>query len=457
MAICPECKSEQTKDTPFCESCGYRMRRAETIREGHQAIDQAMLAEYLQNGGRMAPDDVAPTIKSMPAIGRETMQEAVAMHPRIGDRPRKMASTPIQKPSDPSTLIEGLRQVDPVHDAERRRSSSVGLEEDTGPELVALRPKAAPVERSGLYADPIAPGRGRLVLFGALWFTATAIGMLVVYFIMDHRNGNADSGSASASAPSEKILIEGGPFRRGLSEDVRSFILQSCFRAHDEPDEYCKEDKLLKGEYPEQTVEVASFEIDSKEVTVALYESCVSAGKCPAVDYRECAVWTPQGLQISLRVPRALREPDRPAVCVTRSEAESYCSWSKGTLPTADQWEKAARGTEAALFPWGDVWASDRANWGEADVTRTLVVGKLDGFEWTAPPGSFPQGVSPYGVYDMAGNVSEWVRAQDALHGQARGGSWISNPFDLRVTSRVEVKADARRTDVGFRCAYAVP
>ena len=131
-----------------------------------------------------------------------------------------------------------------------------------------------------------------------------------------------------------------------------------------------------------------------------------------------------------------------------------YCAFVEGKLPSHNQWEKAARGVEGGLFPWGDLWAGDLANWGELDILRSSAVGKLDGFEWIAPPGHYPAGKSPYGVLDMAGNVAEWIQSDDPLVGYARGGSWISNPFDLRATGRLRIRAADRRTDVGFRCAY---
>ncbi|MFU8802232.1 MAG: formylglycine-generating enzyme family protein [Bradymonadaceae bacterium] len=446
MAICPECKTTQTREAPYCESCGYRMRRADTMKEGVPAVDQAMLSEYLQNGGR-AGDDTKQTIKDFPAAGRQTSKEIPSASLSQAKKTRATNGQSRAK-ADPSTLVEGLRAVD----LGSLDDITEGLEEDTGPEekFVVERP----IERSGLYMDPTPPGKSRLILWIALWFGATAIGILVVYFVMDQRIQSDKLNPASVLEPSEKILIEAGPFRQGLNEEVRSFILQSCYRLHDDPDEGCEQDKLLKGEFPEKTVDLPAYSIDSKEVTVDLYQRCVLAGTCTAINYRECAVWTPQGLQISLRVPKVLREGERAAVCVTRGEAEAFCGWSGGALPTGDQWEKAARGTRGNLFPWGDVWGSDKGNWGEADITRTLAVGKLDGFAWTAPPGSFPDGKSPYGAYDMAGNVAEWVRGEDALVGHARGGSWISNPFDLRTTGRLELKTDVRRTDVGFRCAY---
>ena len=134
--------------------------------------------------------------------------------------------------------------------------------------------------------------------------------------------------------------------------------------------------------------------------------------------------------------------------------SRSYCKWRDGDLPSHNQWEKAARGRDAPIYPWGDYWEPDYANWGERDVMRTSIAGKLDGYAWTSPPGAFPDGRSPFGLDDMAGNVAEWVLGDDPLRGHVRGGSWVSNPFELRTTARRELPADALRTDIGFRCAY---
>ncbi|MBA2664999.1 MAG: SUMF1/EgtB/PvdO family nonheme iron enzyme [Bradymonadaceae bacterium] len=433
MSTCPECHADQPKEAPFCTNCGYRIRRGETMKEGMEAVNQHMLAEYLQNGGRVKP---------APSKPRDSRRQSSA-------KPR---TTELEAPAitdEPSTVVEGLRSVRPERSNEWARS---GLDEDTGPEAdLSLE---LPAERSGLHIyHPPKASRSRPVLWVALWFGFTAMGILLAYFALDNREAAGPVAPTSVHEASVKVNIAQGPYRRGLSEEVRSFLLQSCHRLHEDPDE-CEQDRLLKGEYPQQSVEVAAFEIDSKEVTQAQYRACVSAGKCAALDTKKCAVWTPQGLQISLRVPKALQEAQVPVSCLSREEASAYCAYAGGALPTDDQWEKAARGAEGVLFPWGDSWASDLANWGETDIIRTSVVGKLDGFEWLAPPGHYPDGNSPYGLFDMAGNVAEWVQGDDPLNGHARGGSWISNPFELRTTARLRLRSSDRRTDVGFRCAY---
>jgi len=147
-------------------------------------------------------------------------------------------------------------------------------------------------------------------------------------------------------------------------------------------------------------------------------------------------------------------------------EAKAYCHWRDKRLPTEMEWEKAARGTKGNEFPWGADWDKMRANTG-------------DGLDWeygVAPVGSYPQGRSPYGVSDMAGNVMEWVSdwyqsypgnqyLTDEFGEQykvVRGGGWggvghyaVSQFY--RGAYRFYLTPDARYSDLGFRCARSVP
>lgn len=471
MQRCPECQTEQSEEAPFCTNCGYRIRRAETLREGVQPLSDAMLAEYLQNGGQVSgqvsekkrgAEKRRDGVSSQDvAVERATVLESTDGLDAVlqGHRATKVAREIARDREDgPSTVVEGLKvvsseRVEADRSGERPVTSVVQAQPITATKSVVKDERVRPSESAGVE-------RARFGMFGALWVGGTLLGLLLVFFMVEQRANQRSQGvlpadvKASVDAAPEKILIEEGPFRSGLSEETRSFILQSCRRFYDDPDEQCEQDKLMPGEYPERTVELDSFWIDSKEVTNAQYQACVKAGACAEIPYRECSVWTPQGLQISLRVPKSLQEPAVSVSCVTRAEAMAYCAFAGGTLPSHNQWEKAARGVEGGLFPWGDMWASDLANWGELDILRTSAVGKLDGFEWIAAPGHYPAGKSPYGVLDMAGNVAEWIQSDDPLVGYARGGSWISNPFDLRATGRLRIRAADRRTDVGFRCAY---
>lgn len=113
---------------------------------------------------------------------------------------------------------------------------------------------------------------------------------------------------------------------------------------------------------------------------------------------------------------------NHPVVCVTWNDAKAYCEWAGGFLPTEAQWEKAARGVDGRVWPWGNKWDGTECNWGKGPK----VAGNADIWRGrgTAPVGSFPHGVSPYGVHDMAGNVAEWC------------GDWFGERYYMESPSK---------------------
>ncbi len=420
QVICPECQTTQSSQAPFCENCGYRIRRSDTVKEGHGAVTADMVARARRRDAQGSSASASPT------------PGARAQADRGGDDDAESSRT----------FVEGLHAVDLDEQTDASSASASGeyARADTTTTSIARGP---------------APDKsGRMIIYMTIWMSLTAVAVLATYFLATHATSGDEATAAAGDVPA-RVEVAAGPFLRGLDDEVRSFILQMCHRVDDDPGTDCKQDKLLKGEYPQKSIDLPAFQIDATEVSVAAYQSCVDQGDCEAIDYKHCAVWTYQGLQISLRVPKALRESDKPVTCVSLEQARAYCKFAGGRLPTPDQWEKAARGTKGKLFPWGNSWSSNIANWGELDIAQNPIVGKLDGYEWTAPPASYPKGKSPYGAYDMAGNVAEWVESGDKASATARGGSWTSQPFDLRVTGRLELDPTDRRTDVGFRCAYA--
>ena len=152
-------------------------------------------------------------------------------------------------------------------------------------------------------------------------------------------------------------------------------------------------------ERPQRVVHLDSFEIDRYEVTNVQYRRFLlaSGGDGPRR-------WP--GRYLHLRFERA---PDwsgsrfppgeamYPVAGIRWQEAAEYCAWVNKRLPTEAEWEKAARGTDGRVYPWGNAWSVGRANTDD------------EGVHYTHPVGSYPSGASPYGALDMAGNVWEWV------------------------------------------------
>jgi len=138
--------------------------------------------------------------------------------------------------------------------------------------------------------------------------------------------------------------------------------------------------------------------------------------------------------------------PDYPVTSMTRADAEAFCRWANGRLPTADEWEYAAKGENRKIFPWGDTWNAGFAHWGNADAAGTVKVM------------SFPQGSTSSGLHDLSGNVWEWTSTEIDGMGVMKGGSWLeANPANLRSSvQRIVENIDIPNVDDGFRCAYDI-
>ena len=182
----------------------------------------------------------------------------------------------------------------------------------------------------------------------------------------------------------------------------------------------------------DRRVALAAFEIDRTEVTVAEFDRCVRARACSRPDEGDSCNAGKGELA------------DHPINCVDAAQAVAYCRWVGKRLPTDEEWEYAARGSDPRHYPWGDAGVAERACWA-----------RRAGQQGTCPVGSFPSGVSPFGALDMAGNVWEWTDSDHHPHPHGfRGGSWDDgDPATLRSAHREGNDPTDRYDSLGFRCA----
>jgi formylglycine-generating enzyme required for sulfatase activity len=213
-------------------------------------------------------------------------------------------------------------------------------------------------------------------------------------------------------------------------------------------------------EGPVHRVWVDGFYMDRYEVTVGEYEAFRRATK-----HRALPEW------VSQYAPGNRH----PVVGVSWDDATAYCRWAGKQLPTEAQWEKAARETDRRRHPWGNeppdgTWVNYCDGKCDLDWKDTRA---NDGYQYTAQVGSFEKGVSPYGIYDLAGNVWEWVQdwyaadyytrspqrnpvnEAEAQYHVLRGGSWLNVPARVRAADRGRKAPGSRGSDVGFRCVVA--
>lgn len=256
------------------------------------------------------------------------------------------------------------------------------------------------------------------------------------------KNESAESKSAANEPPPGMVLIPAGEFIMG-SDDIDT---------SGKSEEFGFNEPWYLPEHPQRKLNLKAYYIDQYEVTNGKYKAyLMGTGQ----------VTKPQ--LAKLMDDMLLLVNNHPVRVVTWYQADTFCKAIGMRLPTEAEWEKAARGPNGNEFPWGNEWKKENLN---ASGVATQV----------APVGSYPQGKSYYGVYDMAGNVMEWVddwyeaypgsdyksRNYGGKRKVVRGGGWggvghYEIPHYYRAAYRYNFPPDGAFNDLGFRCAKDAP
>jgi formylglycine-generating enzyme required for sulfatase activity len=221
---------------------------------------------------------------------------------------------------------------------------------------------------------------------------------------------------------SKMILIPGGNFIYGIQEEDRERILKVLKTA---------QLKIFELEFVEKIVNIPAYYIDKFETTNAQYAQFTKE-----TGHRKPHYWS----------WRIYNRPDQPVIGITWADAEAYAKWAGKQLPSEEQWEKAARGVDGRLWPWGNEPSGKKYN------------GKAQGNLKPVAVGSYPAGSSPYGLMDMAGNVYEmttgiWAGTRKAM----RGGCYLNSGAYVRTMFRWASGLEDKGTEyLGFRCIMDV-
>jgi len=462
---CPRCRTDNYLDVRYCGSCGFAFRLQKVY--SHLEAKLASLRQRLaQLQARQAARRAAQRRESesctmtllkgmaflilLPLFPLWLIwlfwkqQEQKKEETAIAQLTSEIKKLEVIRTGSPSQLEEWMEQQRRVAEEEQRvEERQRRVEEKRRAEEKQRRAEKAARKR-------VPPEREAKGLGGSLqqWFTrqsewgrfAIVAGVLLMLLYLSVSFANRIN-----PPPEVMVHVPAGEFLMGSNEG--------------DPD---AEDD----EHPQHTVYVGEFWIDKTEVTNAQYRKCVETGACRApttYDYGD-----PTYSDSS--------KADHPVVCVSWQDATTYCEWAGKRLPTEAEWEKAARGTDGRKYPWGNSFDGSKVNF--CDVNCGLDwkdSGADDGYQRTAPVGSYPEGASPYGALDMAGNVWEWCQdwydedyyasspqrdPQGPSSGGSRairGGSWCFNEWSVRAALRLRVAPDFLNYDLGFRCVSQSP
>jgi serine/threonine-protein kinase len=249
------------------------------------------------------------------------------------------------------------------------------------------------------------------------------------------------SGVASGAEPElegRMVLVPAGHFRKGSTLSQLQAVIRASrgLRWGD-----------VRNEFPPVNEYLPAFYISQYPVTNAQYKRFTDAmgHRVPYGEADPHAAF-PGNWDVKRRTyPTGL--DNHPVVNVAWHDAVAYCNWAGLRLPTASEWEKAARGIDGRVYPWGDAWQPGCCNTWEANVYATLPVYACE------------RGASPYGVYDLIGNAAEWCldSGDDGSHHTIKGGNWVTEWYMARSAWKGEALSIEIDSAYGFRCAQDGP
>jgi len=246
--------------------------------------------------------------------------------------------------------------------------------------------------------------------------------------LKDHWDLNKELGSEpfpeSIVSPidgAEMVLVPDGPFTMGITQEelLQIFILDQ------------KQTAVFMTEIPPRTIHLGPYYIDRYPVTNYQYRNFVEQ-----TGHRDPLLWNEE----------PWNRPMQPVVFVGWDDARAYARWAGKSLPSEAQWEKAGRGTDKRFWAWGHEFYPDRCNCREYDLGHTSEIGLFD------------EGVSPYGCYDMCGNVWEMCEGQwQETFLPMRGGCFLGSATFVRVTCRWTPEDTVNGAHwLGFRCVKEI-
>lgn len=261
-----------------------------------------------------------------------------------------------------------------------------------------------------------------------LGVTVTFTALFVVFHHAAH------SANGLKPAPEGMALVPAGEFLMGSTQqEVDAVKKEFSGRA-------LYKDYPFEAETPKRKVNLKAFYIDAYEVTNRKYAEFIKkTGHIPPQN------WS------GVNFPAD--SPDNPVLFVSKDDAEAYAKWDHKRLPTEEEWEKAARGTDGRIFPWGNQFEPDKA--ATADSSLEFIEHGLCRVGTANRVGGAPGDVSPYGVYGMAGNVREWTSTPDPAHNDmcvVKGASWVDLHITARAAYREMVPIESRSHIISFRC-----